>query len=57
MPETTQSERIFKGRVVSLRLDQVRMEDGRMLRQEVVENRRISIEDAVMRHSARATAS
>jgi ADP-ribose pyrophosphatase len=38
MPQTTQSEQIFKGRVVSLRVDQVRMEDGRVMRQEVVEH-------------------
>src|SRR5207302_10035669 len=38
MAETIGTEQVFRGRVVSLRLDQVRMEDGRMLRQEVVEH-------------------
>src|SRR6476646_7735211 len=38
MPETISSEQLYKGRVVALRLDRVRMDDGRVVTQEVVEH-------------------
>ncbi len=39
MPETLTSERPFSGKIVSVRIDQVRIDDGRTTRQEVVEHR------------------
>src|SRR4051812_2008617 len=36
MPKTIASEQVYKGRIVGLRLDQVQLEDGRVVRQEVV---------------------
>src|SRR3712207_1445132 len=39
MPEIVSSVRPFEGRVVSVRIDEVRLEDGRVVRQEVVEHR------------------
>jgi ADP-ribose pyrophosphatase len=38
MAETVGTEQIYKGRVVGLRADQVQLEDGRVVRQEVVEH-------------------
>jgi ADP-ribose diphosphatase len=38
MPKTIASEQVYKGRVVGLRLDQVQLDDGRVVRQEVVEH-------------------
>jgi 8-oxo-dGTP pyrophosphatase MutT (NUDIX family) len=37
--EVVASERPFEGRIVSVRIDQVRLEDGAVVRQEVVEHR------------------
>jgi len=39
MPETLSSSRPFEGKIVSVRIDQVRLEDGAVIRQEVVEHR------------------
>jgi ADP-ribose pyrophosphatase len=38
MPETIHSSRPFRGRIVSIRVDDVRLEDGVVTRQEVVEH-------------------
>jgi 8-oxo-dGTP pyrophosphatase MutT (NUDIX family) len=38
MPETLESKQIYRGRVVGLRLDRVQLDDGREVRQEVVEH-------------------
>src|SRR5687768_343182 len=39
MPETLSSERPFSGKIVSVRVDQVRIDDGPTVLQEVVEHR------------------
>ncbi|MBI2871982.1 MAG: NUDIX hydrolase [Chloroflexi bacterium] len=39
METTIQSDRVFEGQVVGLRVDQVRLPDGRMSRREIVEHR------------------
>ncbi len=39
MPQVVESERPFEGRIVTVRLDKVRLEDGAVIRQEVVEHR------------------
>jgi ADP-ribose pyrophosphatase len=39
MPQTSSSTRAFEGRIVSVRIDEVRYEDGRSHRAEVVEHR------------------
>lgn len=39
MPEVLSSEQPFIGKIVSVRVDQVRIDDGRTVRQEVVEHR------------------
>jgi len=39
MPETVSSSRPFQGKIVSVRVDEVRFDDGRVHRQEVVEHR------------------
>jgi nudix-type nucleoside diphosphatase (YffH/AdpP family) len=39
MPETLNSTHPFRGKIVSVRLDEVRLEDGHVTRQEVVEHR------------------
>jgi ADP-ribose pyrophosphatase len=38
MPEVVSSERLFQGRVVGLRVDELRLADGRTFRAEVVEH-------------------
>jgi ADP-ribose pyrophosphatase len=38
MPKTIATEQVYKGHVVGLRIDQVQLEDGRVVRQEVVEH-------------------
>jgi ADP-ribose pyrophosphatase len=38
MPVTIATEKTYQGRVVGLRVDQVRLDDGRVVRQEVVEH-------------------
>ena len=39
MPEIVSSTRPFQGKIVSVRVDEVRLEDGHVTRQEVVEHR------------------
>jgi len=39
MPEVVSSSRPFQGKIVSIRIDEVRLEDGHVIRQEVVEHR------------------
>jgi 8-oxo-dGTP pyrophosphatase MutT (NUDIX family) len=39
MPETLSSRNRFQGRIVGVRTDDVRLDDGRVVRQEVVEHR------------------
>jgi 8-oxo-dGTP pyrophosphatase MutT (NUDIX family) len=38
-PEVLSTDRPFEGKIVSVRVDEVRVEDGRVMRQEVVEHR------------------
>src|SRR3954454_11309504 len=39
MPETVSSQRAYEGRIVSVRVDRVRLDDGKVCTQEVVEHR------------------
>jgi ADP-ribose pyrophosphatase len=39
MPETIASEQPYRGKIVAVRVDQVRLPDGHVMRQEVVEHR------------------
>ena len=39
MPELLSSQRPFQGKIVSVRIDEIRLEDGHVTRQEVVEHR------------------